>query len=379
MKSVHDVEPKLKCDNCDSKFYLPEDLDSHKVKVHPPSTEPIENQIKIGQGQCNACGETLRDFCGTMMHVAIFHPEVLKTFQEKAEAWHEEQANMAFVENAVKLEPLDEDDPLSMSMTMSAESGQKQFLCHLCGLDFGHNASKMRKHISLKHEKEGKHYRCDNCNMMFKTKKEQESHEIDCDVKGELCPVCFLIADLSVHTHMKKCNMCDLKFTSGRTLKQHKEQMHDQPPTPKDATSVTKVKRGFKNAKLKGYPDALKRMSDGTFACGICEADFGRQVRQLKYHLTNHKIHNLDFRCLKCNKMFRDQMKMIHHAVVCKKELKSCPKCHMKVPSLDLHNDKLHKPEDSDEVSNVNGDSVLEDFEAVDVDIDAIKVEDSEI
>jgi DNA-directed RNA polymerase subunit M/transcription elongation factor TFIIS len=174
----HKLHLRLYCETCDKVFQTQERLDSH-IAVH-----------KFSDGLlCKLCFAEFGNFTALSIHLTKAHYKEMK----------QEESKLMFSNAVLRL------------FKFCLLTDLLQFDCEVCGKSFSrrdnlrnHMLSHNKAHLKAKHIKEGRKFKCDQCNYAGKTKQHLYYHK-------------------KSHTGRFHCSICNKTYRTNSGYKRHAE------------------------------------------------------------------------------------------------------------------------------------------------------------
>ena len=296
LRRVHNSSV-YKCNKCNSKFKLKEDLNSHEISCTEAEHSSNENvpitQADIPQiskvltkrkknNMCNQCE-------GFFLTQALLKIHI-KTVHQGEQLDDVDTVDETKIENPVLCDicNITVNNEYALSIHQGSVHGfDRPWVCHQCGKTFA-------RHLELVNHRRvhsgDKPFQCDICGARFNQKQNLHTH----------------VRHIHLGERRYECNICDMKFRRKRLLDCHINSKHkfERPYTCKmcDATFV--------------YPEHVRKHElthqvDKTFKCEQCDKTF-KNKSSLDNHVSTHRPRD-SFQCLTCPLYFLTKEELLTH------------------------------------------------------------------
>ena len=321
--TFHVTEKKFACDQCDFKTKLAKSLTTHKKRKH----EQIREEV------CHICGKTFFDKYNLSQHLNIMHTEGEKEFVcEKCGATY--TTMMSLKGHVREKHPVyylcsycDKKMFLSQKKLRvhllnahNAKCGTKDFYvcpkCQKCCTSF----RELDEHLSSEHEMKKDKHQCQLCNdkhfasSLTLKMHVVEFHDIDFS-KASNTPFIRELFNIITEPNMQTmpgsgipCPVCQKKFSSNRSLSDHRRQVHEK------ANHIKCPHCDFSTFQPYMLKRHVQRQHTKTtkFDCDQCSY-FTYDVGSINVH--KRRIHNktMSFQCTECNKRYEKKREYAQH------------------------------------------------------------------
>ena len=344
----------MRCHKCNLSFPDRISLDEHNL------THKV--QVKFA---CRLCNKKFPKLFFLLQHLEIKHNQTHKNYFQFVLEHEQLVGGESDVEDGQKdtkaenIEPLDDkiadikhsEDNHEELEEEDVETTETR-ACFVCGKSF---ETRVAVFMHLKENHSIHNRKCLKCNKTFNNRTELQkhfasAHDIDfvVDLSEQLvrCYICDVLLEdrvaLSEHLpqHRKEgfnCNMCDMKYTSGSSLRFHKRTVHWKLEGTRSCKVCDKIFTNMKSYELhmiNHFYDFL-----GPMKCTKCDLTL-KNKKLYKQHIASHGVSTI---CEHCGKVCIDQHALRHHVVTHNLNEK-CHICGKKLNkySLKNHMTKVH-------------------------------------
>jgi KRAB domain-containing zinc finger protein len=349
-----DVISLMRCHKCNLSFPDRISLDEHNL-IH-------KVQVKF---TCRLCNKNFPKLFFLLQHLEIKHNQTHKNYFQFVLEHEQLVGGESDVEDgqndtkAENLEPLDDkiadikhsEDNHEELEEEDVETTETR-ACFVCGKSF---ETRVAVFTHLKENHSIHNRKCLKCNKTFNNRTELQKHfasahdidfVVDLSEQHVRCYICDVLLEdrvaLSEHLpqHRKEgfnCNMCDMKYTSGSSLRFHKRTVHWKLEGTRSCKVCDKIFTNMKSYELhmiNHFYDFL-----GPMKCTKCDLTL-KNKKLYKQHIASHGMSTI---CEHCGKVCIDQHALRHHVVTHNLNEK-CDICGKKLNkySLKNHMTKVH-------------------------------------